>query len=263
MRPSIMHDSPALDVVSSPCKPVPVNPVLGTDPEEPAWWRSTSAARRFARGGEAALRLRPGRSAGSRRRRSCARRCAPPCPRSRSTRARWERRRCAAPCAGYLRRRFGVTVDPERQVRPRHRRQGDHLPPAARLRGDPGRRKVVMPDPGYPTYEVGARFAGLEPVKVPLSAGRPLPASSPRTLGEATLRRDAALLGELPPQPDRRRGPARLPGARRARRPCATASSWSPTSATPTSTSASRRSPCWRSRWRTCSPSTPARSGAA
>ncbi len=26
-----------------------------------------------------------------------------------------------------------------------------------------------MPDPGYPTYEVGARFAGLEPVKVPLT----------------------------------------------------------------------------------------------
>ena len=42
-----------------------------------------------------------------------------------------------------------------------------HLPFA--FCGDPARRTVVMPDPGYPTYEVGARFAGLEPVKVPLT----------------------------------------------------------------------------------------------
>jgi acetylornithine aminotransferase len=48
------------------------------------------------------------------------------------------------------------------------------------------RRKVVMPDPGYPTYEVGARFAGLEPVKVALrEAHRFL--VEPEALGPALL----------------------------------------------------------------------------
>ena len=75
-------------------------------------------------------------------------------------------------CAGYLERRFGVRVDPDRQIVPATGAKETifHLPLAF---ADPrGRRKVVMPDPGYPTYEVGTRFAGLEPVKVPLSSGR-------------------------------------------------------------------------------------------
>jgi acetylornithine aminotransferase len=82
--------------------------------------------------------------------------------------------------AGYLQRRFGVTVDPERQVVPATGAKETifHLPFAfagpAFAGGDGAastarRRKVVMPDPGYPTYEVGARFAGLEPVKVALT----------------------------------------------------------------------------------------------
>ena len=88
--------------------------------------------------------------------------------------------------AGYLQRRFGVTVDPERQVVPATGAKETifHLPFA--FRGDPRRRKVVMPDPGYPTYEVGARFAGLEPVKVPLTeANRFL--LEPDALGPALL----------------------------------------------------------------------------
>ena len=44
-----------------------------------------------------------------------------------------------------------------------------------------------MPDPGYPTYEVGARFAGLEPVKVPLTAARSF-LLEPEDVGEAVLR---------------------------------------------------------------------------
>jgi succinyldiaminopimelate transaminase len=72
-------------------------------------------------------------------------------------------------CAGYLQRRFGVQVDPERQVVPATGAKETifHLP-FAFAGADPRRTKVVMPDPGYPSYEVGARFAGLEPVKVPL-----------------------------------------------------------------------------------------------
>lgn len=99
--------------------------------------------------------------------------------------------------AGYLQRRFGVTVDPERQVVPATGAKETifHLPFAfcpAFAPGDgaagaaPRRRKVIMPDPGYPTYEVGARFAGLEPVKVPLTeANRFL--IEPDALGPALL----------------------------------------------------------------------------
>jgi LL-diaminopimelate aminotransferase len=89
--------------------------------------------------------------------------------------------------AGYLVRRFGVKVDPERQVVPATGAKESifHLPLA--FAGPGTRRKVVMPDPGYPTYEVGARFAGLEPVKVPLRAERNF-LLEPDEVGEATLR---------------------------------------------------------------------------
>ena len=90
-------------------------------------------------------------------------------------------------CAGYLRRRFGVALDPERQVIPATGAKEAifHLPLA--FAGGP-RRKVVMPDPAYPTYEVGARFAGLEPVKVPLGAANRF-LVEPEALGEAVLSR--------------------------------------------------------------------------
>ena len=92
--------------------------------------------------------------------------------------------------AGYLARRFGVEVDPERQVVPATGAKESifHLPLA--FAGSPRRRKVVMPDPGYPTYEAGARFAGLEPVKVPLQAAGAFllePGSLPQSLLDETL----------------------------------------------------------------------------
>jgi acetylornithine aminotransferase len=88
--------------------------------------------------------------------------------------------------AGYLRRRFGVEVDPEAQVLAcaGAKEAIFHLPLA--FAGDPRRRKVVMPDPGYPTYEVGTRLAGLEPVKVPLRAARRF-LLEPEDVGEAVL----------------------------------------------------------------------------
>jgi len=94
-------------------------------------------------------------------------------------------------CAGYLARRFGVTVDPDRQLVPATGAKETifHLP-FAFVGGDARRRKVVMPDPGYPTYEVGARFAGLEPVKVPLTAANRFllePAALPKALLDETL----------------------------------------------------------------------------
>lgn len=90
-------------------------------------------------------------------------------------------------CAGYVKRRFGVELDPETQVAPcaGAKEAIFHLPLA--FAGDPVRRKVVMPDPGYPTYEVGARFAGLEPLKMPLTAANRF-LIEPEALGEAALR---------------------------------------------------------------------------
>ena len=90
--------------------------------------------------------------------------------------------------AGYLARRFGVTVDPETQVLAcaGAKEAIFHLPLA--FAGDPARRAVVMPDPGYPTYEVGTRFAGLEVVKVPLVARRRF-LLEPEDVGEEVLSR--------------------------------------------------------------------------
>jgi acetylornithine aminotransferase len=93
--------------------------------------------------------------------------------------------------AAYLSRRFGVTVDPDRQVVPATGAKESifHLPLA--FAGAPGgRRKVVLPDPGYPTYEAGARMAGLEPVKVPLRPGQGFllePGDLPASLLDETL----------------------------------------------------------------------------
>jgi acetylornithine aminotransferase len=102
--------------------------------------------------------------------------------------------------AGYLSRRFGVTVDPETQVLAcgGAKEAIFHLPLA--FAGDPHRTKVVMPDPGYPTYEVGARFAGLEPVKVPLTAARRF-LVEPEDLGDEVLSRTLVFWLSYPHNP--------------------------------------------------------------
>lgn len=72
--------------------------------------------------------------------------------------------------ADYVRRRFGVTLDPDRQVLPTagSREAVFHLP---LLVIDPQAddRLVVFPDPGYPAYQRGALFAGGTPHPVELS----------------------------------------------------------------------------------------------
>jgi acetylornithine/N-succinyldiaminopimelate aminotransferase len=93
--------------------------------------------------------------------------------------------------AAYLARRFGVAVDPDRQIVPATGAKESifHLP-LAFAGGPGGRRKGVIPDPGYPTYEAGARMAGLEPVKVPLRPGKGFllePADLPASLLDETL----------------------------------------------------------------------------
>jgi acetylornithine aminotransferase len=103
--------------------------------------------------------------------------------------------------AGYLRRRFGVAVDPETQVLAcaGAKEAIFHLP-LAFAGGDPLRRKVIIPDPGYPTYEVGARFAGLEPVLVPLTSRRRF-LLDPEDVGEDVLRQTLLFWVSYPHNP--------------------------------------------------------------
>jgi LL-diaminopimelate aminotransferase len=71
--------------------------------------------------------------------------------------------------AAFYRRRFGVELDPGTQVLPLiGSKEGiAHLPWAFVDPGDP----VLVPEPGYPVYEIGTLLAGGQPVHLPLTAG--------------------------------------------------------------------------------------------
>lgn len=70
--------------------------------------------------------------------------------------------------AGYVRRRFGLEVDPDAEVTPvSGAKEAIFSTPLAfinRAAGD----GVVWSVPGYPVYERGALFAGAAPIPVPL-----------------------------------------------------------------------------------------------
>ena len=70
--------------------------------------------------------------------------------------------------SAYYRRRFGVSLDPEREVLPLlGSKEGIvHLALACLDPGD----LVLVPDPGYAAYALGARLAGAEVWPVPLRA---------------------------------------------------------------------------------------------
>jgi LL-diaminopimelate aminotransferase len=70
--------------------------------------------------------------------------------------------------AAFYERRFGVALDPETEVQPLiGSKEGlVHLSFAL---VDPGDR-VLVPDPGYPVYAIGAGLAGGTPVSLPMSA---------------------------------------------------------------------------------------------
>ncbi|MBX3466210.1 MAG: succinyldiaminopimelate transaminase [Planctomycetes bacterium] len=71
--------------------------------------------------------------------------------------------------AGYLRRRFGVDLDPERQVLGTlGSKESIFNLPFAFLDAAGGRDTVVYPTPGYPVFEAGTRFAGGRAHGVPL-----------------------------------------------------------------------------------------------
>ncbi len=73
--------------------------------------------------------------------------------------------------AGYLQRRFGLSVDPEREVLPcaGAKEAIFHLPLCA---VDPARPLCWYPDPAYPVYERAILFAGATPRTYPLRAER-------------------------------------------------------------------------------------------
>ena len=72
--------------------------------------------------------------------------------------------------AGYVQRRFEVSLDPDKHIIPisGSKEAVFHLP---QIIIDPAAsdRKVIMPDPGYSVCERGTLFAGGDPVSIPLS----------------------------------------------------------------------------------------------
>jgi LL-diaminopimelate aminotransferase len=75
-----------------------------------------------------------------------------------------------AACAAWYARRFGVTLDPDREVLTLiGAKEGiGHLPLALVNPGD----IVLIPDPAYPVYQAGTVFAGGEPYYLPLRPER-------------------------------------------------------------------------------------------
>ncbi len=70
--------------------------------------------------------------------------------------------------ATYYERRFGVELDPERQVAPLIGSK-EGIANVALAFVNPG-QPVLVPDPGYPTYSLGTLLAGGKPVRMPLLA---------------------------------------------------------------------------------------------
>jgi succinyldiaminopimelate transaminase len=72
-----------------------------------------------------------------------------------------------AAIASWLGRRFDTDVDPGREVIPTYgSKEANFLFPLVAC--SPAKDVVVIPEPAYPVYERGARFAGAEPRFVPL-----------------------------------------------------------------------------------------------
>ena len=100
--------------------------------------------------------------------------------------------------AGWYRRRFGVELDPDREVLILiGSKEGIAHFPLAFV--DPG-RPVLIPDPGYPVYRIGTLFAGGRPWAMPLleEAGF-LP--DLEAIPEAIVRDGAALFLNYPNNP--------------------------------------------------------------
>jgi succinyldiaminopimelate transaminase len=92
--------------------------------------------------------------------------------------------------AGYMKRRFGVELDPETEILPTGgSKEAIFLLPLTFLDARSTRNVVVSPAPGYTVYERGTRFAGGEVHEVALSRENGFliePASLPRPVAART-----------------------------------------------------------------------------
>ena len=124
-----------------------------------------------------------------------------------------------AVCA-WVDRRFGVGLDPDLDVLPILGSK-ELVFRLAQLVLDPaaGRDLVVVTAPGYPIPERGARWAGGDVLRLPLRESERLP-GRPRRGGRPGVGAHGAAVAQLPEQPHRGRGAARvLPAGGRARAP--------------------------------------------
>jgi len=101
--------------------------------------------------------------------------------------------------SAYMRRRFGVTLDPATQIVPTSgsKEAVFHMPLMVIDRDAPD-RGVVFPDPGYPAYQRGALFAGAEAIAVQLSGDHIL---RPWTLPDAVVERTRLIWLNSPHNP--------------------------------------------------------------
>jgi len=77
--------------------------------------------------------------------------------------------RPARAIAAWIETRFGVRCDPRGTSSPRmDPKEAVYLIHQAVVDPSGSRRAVLIPDPAYPVYEIGTRFAGGEPVPVRL-----------------------------------------------------------------------------------------------
>jgi succinyldiaminopimelate transaminase len=73
---------------------------------------------------------------------------------------------------GWIQRRFRVSCDPDLHILPSNgSKEAVYLIHQAVIDPRGSRPVVLIPDPAYPVYEIAARFAGGEPVPVPLVPG--------------------------------------------------------------------------------------------
>jgi acetylornithine aminotransferase len=102
--------------------------------------------------------------------------------------------------AGYLKRRFSVEAAPDDLLACAGAKEAIFHLPLTLLDPDGDRRVVVYPDPGYPVYERGTRFAGGEPHPARLG-----PAANwllePRDVPEHVLSRTAIFWINYPHNP--------------------------------------------------------------
>lgn len=106
-----------------------------------------------------------------------------------------------AAAAGYLARRFGIRLDPERELLPTSGTKEAifHL---ALVLFDPTspRDSILFGDPAYEAFRIGAAFAGAREQAVPLTAARSY-LWTPEDVGAAALARAAIVFLNYPHNP--------------------------------------------------------------